>query len=162
MIWTTYLLPSDLPRGCSSKGIKTPESRDKNQWHLPGAFPLQRRQSSCWIIVLQKKLLKLYCPALKRWHTKIKEMEKESPQLEFTVLLWTKISGFPTLREKGLSFYYSLSSLCLTWDTHARRKFQLLLEKWERILRARSWRACWDPNGSEHHPVRKRRTEQCA
>lgn len=52
MIWMTYLLPSDLPWGCRGKGIKIPESLDKNQWHLSGAFPLQRKQSSCWIIIL--------------------------------------------------------------------------------------------------------------
>lgn len=65
---------------------------------------------------------------------------------------------FPALGKKGFSFYYSLSSLCLTWDARACRKFQLLLEKWDRIPRAGSWRACWDPNRSKHYPICKLNT----
>lgn len=96
-------------------------------------------------------MLKLYCLALKWWHTKIKGMEKESLQLKSSQCCFEQ--RFPALGEKGFSFYYSLSSLCLTWDTRACRKFQLLLEKWDWI--PRSWGVCWDPKRSEHYPICK-------
>lgn len=74
----TFLLLSDLPRGCRDKGIKMPESLHKNQWHLSGAFPLQRNQSSCRIIILGEKVAEIILCCFKMMaHTQIKEMEKE-------------------------------------------------------------------------------------
>lgn len=56
-----------------------PESLHKNQWHLSGAFPLQRKQSSCRIIILGGKVAEIILCCFKMMaHTQIKEMERRS------------------------------------------------------------------------------------